>query len=215
MKPLFYRFIKNIFEIFNKKNLIWHFLAIVSTYIIVISNFDWIYYKFFTNNQFFYFSFLAATIGGLLPIFLPITILILGKIHKNQKTLNIGFAIGQAVLIGSFVSSFYKFLTGRAHPDFFNISGINISHSFNLGFFNDVFWGWPSSHTTIAFAMVFCLWQLFPKNKTLKIVSLIYALYIGIGMTFIAHWFSDFTSGIIFGTLIGTVVGKAFRKRIE
>jgi membrane-associated phospholipid phosphatase len=73
-----------------------------------------------------------------------------------------------------------------------------------------MFWGWPSSHTTVAFAMAFAIFTLYPKQKWLGLLAIIYALYIGIGVSMTIHWFSDFLAGAIIGTIIGMVVGKSF-----
>jgi len=88
----------------------------------------------------------------------------------------------------------------------------NISQNFQFGFLrNGIFWGWPSSHTTIAFAMSFALFYMFPKNKFIKYFSVIYAFYIGIGVSLSIHWFSDFIAGAIIGTLIGISVVKLYK----
>ena len=50
MKPLFYKFWKNIADSFLHKNLKYHLLAILSTYLIVISDFDWKYFQFFSGG---------------------------------------------------------------------------------------------------------------------------------------------------------------------
>ncbi len=81
--------------------------------------------------------------------------------------------------------------------------------NFIFGIFeHGIFWGWPSSHTAIAFAMSVCLFLLYPKNKILQFFVLAYALYIGIGVSVSIHWFSDFVAGVIFGSLVGFVVTK-------
>jgi membrane-associated phospholipid phosphatase len=82
---------------------------------------------------------------------------------------------------------------------------------FQFGFLRGgVFSGWPSSHTTIAFAMAVTLFQLFPKQRWLGYVAITYAFYIGLGVSMTIHWFSDFLAGAIIGMAIGTVVGKTF-----
>ena len=73
-----------------------------------------------------------------------------------------------------------------------------------------VFWGWPSSHTTIAFAMAVTLFTLCPKQRWLGFVAILYAFYVGIGVSMTIHWFSDFVAGAIIGSVIGAVVGKSF-----
>jgi membrane-associated phospholipid phosphatase len=104
---------------------------------------------------------------------------------------------------------FHPAVTGRVHPSH-GVSA-DISHIFQFGFLRGgVFWGWPSSHTTIAFAMAVTLFQLFPKQRWLGYVVITYAFYIGIGVSMTIHWFSDFLAGAIIGTAIGAVVGKTF-----
>jgi membrane-associated phospholipid phosphatase len=59
--------------------------------------------------------------------------------------------------------------------------------------------------------MAFTLITLFPKNKMLKILAFIYALYIGIGVSMSIHWFSEFVAGALIGALIGITTGKLFK----
>jgi membrane-associated phospholipid phosphatase len=124
-----------------------------------------------------------------------------------------GWAIGQAELIGSLVSSAYKAFTGRIHPvlSFSTDPGPDLSHGFRFGFLRGgVFWGWPSSHTTIAFAMALTVFTLFPRQRWMGICAILYAFCIGIGVSMTIHWFSDFVAGGIIGTIVGIVVGKSF-----
>ena len=154
----------------------------------------------------------AAPIGGLIPMLLPLGLILFGNLTKNSKINLAGWAIGQAVLMGSLISSAYKAVTGRAHPVY--SSDADISHTFHFGLLRSgVFWGWPSSHTTIAFAMAATVIKLFPGRKQLGLAALLYALYIGVGVSMNIHWFSDFAAGVIIGTLIGTIVGKNFSIR--
>jgi len=89
------------------------------------------------------------------------------------------------------------------------------SHGFQLGFLKGgVFWGWPSSHTTVAFAMSVCLIQLFPKNKILTVSALIYAFYLGLSVSVSIHWLTEFVAGAIIGSVIGKVVGRCFREKM-
>jgi membrane-associated phospholipid phosphatase len=187
----------------------------LSTYIIVVAGFDWKYFQFFKGSRLYYILFSAAFVGALMPVFVPTVLLILGKVRKNFSLLNTGFALGQAAILGSLISSFYKILTGRAHPDILQtLNNVDVTHIFNFGFLRGgIFWGWPSSHTTMAFAMAFTLWALYSKNKIIRALALAYALYIGLGVSMTIHWFSDFVAGAIIGIVIGTVVGRAFKTR--
>lgn len=211
------RFLKNTFyiiiEIFKWPNILWHLLAILLTYFIVIMGIDWWYYV-STRFVSHYYWFPAAFVGGLLPVMVPLVLYFFGKLIKDLVIKNAGAALFQASLLGSVISSTYKAFTGRIPPKFGEIS-IDISNGFQFGFWeNGIFSGWPSSHTTIAFAMAVCLIMLFPKSKTMRYGALIYATYIGFGASVGFHWFSEFVAGAIMGSLIGYVVGKRYKKAV-
>ncbi len=203
---------KNIGKVFWGYNLLWHLLAILLTYFLVISGFDWHYFETFQNTLIYKFLFPAAIIGGLLPIIIPLILYAVAKTKKNLKTLNTTFGLAQAGIIAWLVSSFYKAITGRVPPEFpRGLTIHDISKVFRFGFMRGgIFWGWPSSHTAVAFAMSVALMILYPKNKTLKYLALIYAVYVGFGVSISIHWFSDFVAGAIIGTVIGITVGKSF-----
>ena len=143
---------RNILGCFKGRMIIWHVFAIVLTFILVTSGFDWLYFTSTRNPILRSWMFPAAPIGGLVPIVLPLILLTIGSISRSAKTTLAGWAVGQAELIGALIAAAYKSLTGRVHPS--HGVGADISHIFRFGFLRGgVFWGWPSSHTTIAFAM--------------------------------------------------------------
>jgi membrane-associated phospholipid phosphatase len=96
---------------------------------------------------------------------------------------------------------------------------IDSSREFHLGFLigflkGGVFYGWPSSHTTIAFAMSAAIWTLYPSSKVVQCVALLYAIYIGVGVSMTIHWFSDFVAGAIIEAAIGITIGNLFKERL-
>ena len=226
LKNLFYKFKENVLNIFRGKNLLCHFLAIALTFLLVTTDFDWKYFLFFNGSYLANVLFSAALVGVFVPIFAPIIVLIFGKLRNKAKLLNIGYALAQSAILGYLVSSIYKTFSGRVPPPIahFNNPFLDItqltyvssflsdtSKIFNFGFLrNGIFWGWPSSHTTVAFAMAVTLLIMYPKNKIIKIFTVVYALYIGIGVSMTIHWFSDFVAGAIIGSVIGYTVGKSF-----
>ena len=216
MTGFFHDFRQNIARIFAKRNLLWHLLAIALTYILVISGFDWRYFQ-LTRNAALQASFWPAVeLGAFIPLFGILIFYIISAARKNPKAVNVVLALGQAAFLGLLTSDFYKFFTGRPGPPGFQTQDLStdISHVFHFGILRGgVFFGWPSSHTTIAFAMAITLTTLFPKNKAIGYLAVLYALYIGVGVSLTIHWFSDFAAGAIIGTLIGTIVGKSFRHR--
>jgi membrane-associated phospholipid phosphatase len=189
--------------------ILWHLLFIALTVILVKSGFDWFYFSSTRSPVLREWMFPSAPIGGLVPLVLPLLLILSGCIISRARISLTGWAIGQAALIGSLLSSTYKAFTGRVHPEHF--VGADISHVFRFGFLRGgMFWGWPSSHTTIAFAMAATVFTLFPKQRWLGWLAVAYALYIGLGVSMTIHWFSDFVAGAILGTIIGIVVGRSF-----
>ena len=211
MKLFFSTQPRNIIACFKGRMILWHLAALALTFILVRSGFDWRYFTATRNPVLISWTFPAAPIGGLLPIALPLVLFLLGILFRHPPTTCVGWAIAQAELIGSLISSSYKAVTGRVHPPFRVSMGPDASHDFRFGFLRGgVFWGWPSSHTTIAFAMAATVVMLLPKHRWLGAIAILYASYIGIGVSMNIHWFSDFAAGLIIGTVIGVVVGKSF-----
>jgi len=217
MSAFFYNLPKNVLKCFRGYNLLWHLLAIMLTYIIVTSSFDWLYFKSSRSTLLHSILFPAVRLGSRVPIIAPLLLYASGKAWKNLKLAIKAGALGQSVLIGLLVASFYKAFTGRVHPPrLLTQDAIDISRYFRFGFMRGgVFWGWPSSHTTIAFAMAVTLLMLYPKNGIIRYLAIFYALYIGFGVSISIHWFSDFVAGAIIGTVIGVVVGKNFSDYIK
>jgi membrane-associated phospholipid phosphatase len=214
MKQFFATLPRNLMGCFNGWKLTWHVVAILVTVIVVMSGFDWQYYLATRNPELRAWMFPAVVIGGLLPLYLPLALLVAGYINRNSRTVLTGWAITQAELLGALIVVAYKAFTGRAHPA--HIAGADISHVFLFGFWRGgVFWGWPSSHTTVAFAMAATVFTLYPKQRWLSVVTILYALYIGVGVSMTIHWFSDFVAGAIVGSVVGTVVGTNFQKTLN
>lgn len=213
MSPFFYKLYKNIATLYKGRNLLWQGIFIILTYILVNTNFDWIYFQVTRGVMLQSFLFPAAIIGFFIPVAIPISMFLYGVIIKDKKILNTVYAVVQAGLLGLGISSFYKVLTGRVGLPH-SLMSIDTSHIFQFGFYQGgAFQGWPSSHTSVAFAMSIALFILYPKNKFIRCVSIIYAIYIGLGISVSIHWFSDFVAGAILGTIIGITVGKSFLER--
>jgi membrane-associated phospholipid phosphatase len=216
MPGFFYQLPKNIIRCFKGYKVLWHLLAIVLTYIIVTSDFDWHYYIFTREPLLRAFLFPAVRLGMVLPVVAPLILLAVGAARKNFKIKNTAFALGQAAILGLVISSAYKAVTGRVPPPHFIIGDvpIDISHGFRFGFLRGgMFWGWPSSHTTVAFAMAVALWELYPQNRLIRYGAILYAFYVGISVSITIHWFSEFVSGAIIGSVVGLVVGKSLFHR--
>ena len=129
-----YQLPKNIVRCFKGYNLLWHFLAIILTYIIVTSDFDWYYYLSSQKPLLRTLFSLALELGMILPIVVPLILLATGVLRKDFKIKRTAFALGQAAILGLAISSFYKVFTGRIPPPHFLGHGalVDISHGFRL-----------------------------------------------------------------------------------
>jgi hypothetical protein len=209
MKVFFLTLPRNVIDCFKGRMLIWHLVAILLTFVLVTSGFDWRYFVWTRDPILRSWMIPAVHIGGLVPIMLPLLLLGIGGLAGSVPTRLAGWAVGQAELIGGLIAAGCKAITGRAHPS--HVLGVDLSHLFRFGLLRGgVFWGWPSSHTTIAFAMAVTIFTLFPKQRWLGYVALTYALYVGVGVSMTIPWLSDFAAGAILGTVVGIVVGKSF-----
>ena len=202
----------NVIGCFKGRMIVWHLIAILLTYILVVSGFDWFYFRSTRSHALWLIMFPGIVIGQFIPVLLPLTLLYLGHSWENAKTVRMAWAVGQAAFIGWFISSCYKAFTGRVHPE--HTLGQDISHVFRFGFLRGgIFWGWPSSHTATAFAVAVTLFVLL-QRRWLRVAVIAYAFYIGISVSMTIHWFSDFVAGAIIGSVIGVTVGKSFTREI-
>jgi membrane-associated phospholipid phosphatase len=156
-------------------------------------------------------------------LLLPLALLLAGEFGKKPALKTTAWAVAQAALVGYLVASTYKAFTGRLPPPWHwrlgtTVAGqlVDTSHGFQFGFWRGgIFWGWPSSHTTTAFATMVCLAAIYPKNKPLVCGALLYAFYVGLSVSVSIHWCSEFVAGAIIGSVVGMVVGRSFRMKGE
>lgn len=211
-KALFQKFPQNVAGIFRNNNWIWHLVMIGVTFLLVESGFDWWYFQHTRIPLLINIAIIAAPMGFFLPVIAPIAMYTMAGGSKN-KLQNASLAIAQAGIIATLVTAVYKAFTGRFQPVLIIHPpvSVDISEAFHFGFLrHGIFWGWPSSHTAVAFAMAATLALLYRKNKALVASLLVYAFYIGIAVSMTIHWFSDFVAGAILGTVIAFVVAKSF-----
>ncbi len=218
MLIFFHQLWRNVLACYRGKNLVWQAAAVALTYAIVASGFDWWWYEHTRSASLQAAVWPAVIVGGLLPMWLPFIVLAWGAVQKSALVKHAAGALGQAAGLGFLVSTTYKAFTGRVPPDAFRhlASGADVSGQWRFGFLRGgVFWGWPSSHTTVSFAMAWALAALFPERPWVRYACLAYALYVGLGVSTNIHWFSEFAAGAIFGSIIGIAVGKSFYQRFR
>ena len=199
--------VQNFIAVFKGKNLLWHVLAIVLTAVLVFSGADWAFFE-HTRSGIFRFLIWSAGIGGFfVPFIVPIALYFWGEFRRDRRLMDMGAAVGQAAVIAYVVSSIYKAFTGRMQPEFLtNYSSVDITRDFHFGFWqNGIFWGWPSSHTAVAFAAAF-VFVFLARNVAMRVIAIVYAVFIAIGAGIGFHWLSDVVAGALFGILIAMIV---------
>ena len=212
MKNFAFRLAGNFGRCFAPHFLPFHLLAIISTYYFATTGFDWWIYSTGRANIPFTLVMIAGFGGFLVPVLLPAVFYGIGYFAKEAKMRMIAFALAHAGILGVLLSWFYKAFTGRAHPDLWSyVSLTDVTHQFQFGFLKGgVLWGWPSSHTTVAFAMAITLALLYKKNNAIRVPVLLWACFVGFGASVGFHWPSDVLAGVIFGTIVGMVVAKSY-----
>lgn len=195
-------------------------VAIAGTYGLVESGIDWEINKLSYENKFVAYSGMpAVAVGGLVPLAVPLGVYIYGRKHNNTKLQITGLALGQAAILGAGLTTSIKVFTGRRPPGILRDDeeitdrSKDYSDDFAFGILRrGAFNGWPSGHTTTAFAMAITLTELYPENKALKIGAITYASIVGLGVSVNIHWFSDAFAGALLGYAIGKTVGLSFKQ---
>jgi hypothetical protein len=129
MKLFFSTLPRNFIKCFAGRMLLWHLLAIALTLALALSGFDWHYFLWTRSSRLWRWLFPAVPIGGLVPIVLPLSLLLLSSITRNAQVRLTAWGIGQAEAIGGIVAAGYKALTGRAHT----AVGVVVGRSFQQG----------------------------------------------------------------------------------
>ena len=217
LRELFSTLPSNIIRCFSPFNLVLQLAAVILTWLIVASGLDWAYFEYFNHTVLYVPLFSAGVIGFFLPLILPVALVIYGIRKKQKRSVVLGYAIAQAQLIALLITSFYKVFTGRSHPPIFP-SGVvaDTSRIFQFGFFHGgAFWGWPSSHCAVAFAMATLVFLVYRRKPVWGYAAIIYALFIAFGVSATAHWFSDAVAGSIIGVIAGAAVARSVKMSIK
>lgn len=203
-----------------------HLLAILLSIPLIILGIDWSYFLFFKNHIYLQFIFFPAVpIGGLVPLAFPPIIYLYAKKEKRPEFEPLAFALTQAAIVGTIMIAFYKAITARLEPEIFEDVIVDRSRDFAFGFLNrGVFHGWPSTHTTVAWAFAVILYyykfeimsnqkgehQTLAKFKKYRKYGFVYAFYIGLGVSGNIHWLSDAVAGVIMGVIVGFSIVRTF-----
>jgi len=160
-------------------------------------------------------------IGYVVPVLTPIFTYTLGRFTDDEKLQITGMALVQTLMLSLAVSTPLKMVTGRALPGIVteldhtrNPRTDNFSNEFNWFDMNPI-GGWPSAHTTNAFAAAATISEIYYENIWLKAGVFSYAALIGFGVTLDVHWASEALAGALIGYAIGSTVGKSYKNLLK
>jgi membrane-associated phospholipid phosphatase len=157
----------------------------------------------------------AVMAGGLVPIAVPLALYGTGYYMESTKLQMTGVAVAQASIISTILTTGIKAFTSRQEPHIWGDdrreNAEDFSNDFKFGFFKRVpFDGWPSGHTSAAWAMAATITEFYPDNIPLSIGLYGYAAYVGLGVSTTIHWLSDGFAGALFGYAVGKTVARHF-----
>src|SRR3989344_7948228 len=133
----------NFLQVFTRRYLPWHVLAIALTAVCVLSGFDWWYFEHTRGSLMLSLTLPAAIISWFVPIIGSVGLYLWGEVRKRADTMLAAVAVAQASILGLLVSSFYKVFTGRQQPEFYTYtSSLDVSKDFQFGILqHGIFWG--------------------------------------------------------------------------
>jgi membrane-associated phospholipid phosphatase len=186
------------------------------TYAFVETGVDWEWRQFSYNHKAVSNVGMPAVMaGGLVPVIAPLSLYGIGRYREDSKLQTAGVAVAQASIISTILTTGIKAFTSRQEPHIWGDDRRedkeDFSDDFKFGFFKRVpFDGWPSGHTSAAWAMAATITEFYPDNIPLTIGLYGYAAYMGLGVSATIHWFSDGFAGALFGYAVGKTVARHF-----
>ena len=215
---IFYRFGLNITKWFWGNRILFLISAVLVSVLFAKTGLDWLWLQLSSKYDIVQQLFIGAALIGIpVPILSPVVAFFVAKKKQNRKMQITALAMGQSVILSIIISTFFKIFTGRVAPEpFKQIGSKDFSQDFRFGFleghgiWDTIVEGWPSGHTMAAFAMVTSLIIFYADRRWLKALCLVYAIYIGLGVSTTIHWLSDAIAGGLIGIAIGLTVGECF-----
>ncbi len=123
---------------------------------------------------------------------------------------NKGLFVFAAVALPGIFASLTKNTIGRARPKLFETEG---PFGFDFMAFDSKFAGWPSGHTTTAFAMATAIALLFPRLAYITFPLAILAAYTRTALG--AHYLADVTMGAAVGTVGAILVYRWLKPKLN
>ncbi|NUN99438.1 MAG: phosphatase PAP2 family protein [Saprospiraceae bacterium] len=196
-----------------KKITIFTLLAAGSAVFLMFSGVDWWWARVSWQYLFLQYAGIPSVfIGIILPVALPLYFYLN---RKNQPRYGLLAAVSfRAFLWAWGLSTLLKSFTNRVPREpFEDLGTTDFSQQFRFGFlqgnnlWESLIEGFPSGHTMTAFAMSYGILPFLTSRKS-KIWAIVYAVYIGLGVSVTVHWLSDAVTGGLTGYMIGYFVAS-------
>lgn len=184
--------------------------ACLSAAFLVYSGLDWQWAKYSEYAVVLqYIGIPSVFMGILVPVAMPV------YFYANPSTdAALVKTSSKAFLVALSCSTLIKAFTNRIPQEPFTSLGlVDFSQQFRIGFLQgETLWeslieGFPSGHTMTAFAMSVALLPLI-QNQNLRRAAILYALYMGFGVSVTVHWLSDAVAGGLIGVAIGKLIAR-------
>ena len=195
------------------KTTLFILLAVGSAIFLMFSGIDWWWAKLSYHYLFLQYAGIPSVfIGMILPVALPLYFYLTRKNQpRNGVLATVSF---RAFLWAWGLSTFLKAFTNRvAREPFEDLGNIDFSQQFRFGFlqgnnlWESLIEGFPSGHTMTAFAMSYAILPFLTSGRS-KVWAIVYAAYIGFGVSVTVHWLSDAVTGGLIGYMIGDYVAS-------
>jgi membrane-associated PAP2 superfamily phosphatase len=193
----------------------------VGTYTLVQTGIDWEWRQLSYDHKAVATAGMPAVLtGGIAPVIVPLSLYGVGRGKEDLKMQTAGVALMQATIISTVLTTGIKAFTSRRPPDVWGDDKIegeeDFSRDFKFGVLKRVpFDGWPSGHTSAAWAMAATLTEFYPNNIPLAVGLYGYAAYMALGVSTTIHWLSDGWAGAFFGYAVGKTVARHFLNKNE
>jgi membrane-associated phospholipid phosphatase len=224
VSTIFYHIGPNFLHTFTHNYGLNFIVAGLETWGFVESGLDWHYNRFAYNNpDVARLGFPGLYVGWLSPAVLPLAVYWAGRKSENTRLQVTGLALTQSLIISLGVFCTLKAITGRVSPGIADVLDHKRSEDFEeysadfaWGFARrGIFSGWPSGHTTNAFAAAATIAQIYHDNLAVKIVAYSFAVVMGLSVSVSVHWASEVIAGALIGQAIGMTVGRSFDQLLD
>lgn len=186
-------------------------LAVLAAAALIYTGIDWRWAKLSENVILLqYIGIPSVFIGILVPGAMPLYLYLKRKQQPHYSAMSA--AAFKAFLAAWGYSTLLKAFTNRVPREPFEALGMtDLSGQFRLGFlqgnnlWESLIEGFPSGHTMTAFAMSVAVLP-FMASGTKRTLAILYAVYIGLGVSLTVHWLSDAVAGGLIGYALGKMI---------